>query len=174
MIRTSPYCLNISNEDAENCPCCKDVLIKSIKKGQRMTGFECGYCRYLDRPFGCCGNSAENQYGGCYCKYEDCEYIEMICYTCEKGKLCEDCSEIVKCCNANCSAPLKCKKCTDKINFKAEWRTSSPHEKVEYYGVAKLRLLARYKKLKNRSKMNKYDLIKALSPLVDKDDFPIR
>ena len=98
----------------------------------------------------------------------------MICYTCEKGKPCEDCNEIVKCCNANCSAPLKCKKCIDKINFKAKWRISSPQEKLECYGVAKLRLLARYKKLKGRSKMDKDKLFKALSPLVCEDDFPIR
>ena len=67
-IRTEPYNLQINDITVEICPCCDMILQRNIRNGNYLIS-ECSYCRYLDRPFGGCGNTAEVHYGGCSCKY---------------------------------------------------------------------------------------------------------
>ena len=42
-------------------------------------GDECGYCRYLDRPFGGCGSTAITHYKGCSCRYEEKDCVVLTC-----------------------------------------------------------------------------------------------
>tara|TARA_R110000796_G_scaffold137718_1_gene253832 strand:- start:276 stop:512 length:237 start_codon:yes stop_codon:yes gene_type:complete len=67
-----------------------------------------------------------------------------------------------------------CIKCLSKQAFNKSWKTLSPKDKLKLYGVIKLKVLAKNKKVKGYSKYKKQQLIDILSPLVVKSDFPIK
>ena len=136
-----------------------------------MVGEECNYCSYLDRPFGYCGNTTRTHYGGCSCIYEEKEFLLISCETCKYSK-CINCKNNIECCNENCSIrPRKCYKCYEFID---KWKNTTPKEKLNLYGIEKLKILAKQKEIKGYSKYRKHDLICILSPLVSENDFPIR
>lgn len=60
----------------------------------------------------------------------------------------------------------RCRKCW--------WRNATPQEKLRSYGKDKIKYLARKKKIKGRSKMNKDELILHLDNVVVDADFPIK
>jgi len=70
--------------------------------------------------------------------------------------------------------PNTCPECISNIEFKIEWKTLTPEQKLIKYGVIKLRILAKKKKLEGYSTWKKSELVKNLKPLVTHKDFPIR
>jgi hypothetical protein len=68
----------------------------------------------------------------------------------------------------NCASAL-----CDKCIFKREWIGASPCNKLCFYGVSKLRLLAERKLPKGHWKLDREGLITALGPFVRDSDFPI-
>jgi hypothetical protein len=192
-IRTEPYDLPINSSIITNCPCCNDILQQKIKNTFYLIDGECGHCRYLDRPFGGCGNTD----GGCECEYGNKDYLYIICNKCLSPK-CVKCGNNVRCkgddCNKiicdDCLSPkcvkcgnnvrgddcnkIICRKCVESEEFNNKWNKSTPQEKLNVYGIKKLKILAKYKKIKGFSKYNKEELIRLLSQCVSKADFPIK
>jgi len=171
-ILKEPYNLQIDDNDISICGCCKNNLIKEVKKGNCLIGNECGYCRYLDRPFGGCGNTATAHYGGCSCIYGKKDYMYISCETCKSPK-CSKCKNSVYCYNNNCSSVI-CHRCNKKTEFNNKWKVSTPQQKLELYGTTKLKKLAKNKKIKGYSKCKKRELINMLLSLVNDNDFPIK
>ncbi len=101
------------------------------------------------------------------------EYTLIRCGTCVSRR----CTMCGGTCESGCTYGLARRACTtavcDKCKFKREWSGASPRGKLEFYGVAKLRLLARRKALKGHWKLDREGLISALAPLVRDSDFPI-
>ncbi len=170
-IRTEPSILNV-DANVSSCPCCSNILQKDIKIGKYQIGDDCGYCRYLDRPFGGCGNTASVHYGDCSCEYGEKKYLYITCKKCLYPE-CVKCG--VKCCcsGTGCNEII-CWKCIKSEVFNTRWNDSSPQDKLTMYGIAKLRTLAKNKKIKGFSKYNKQELIYKLQSLVNENDFPIR
>jgi len=171
-IRVEPYNLKINDIIDDICPCCGVILQQNIRKGKYLIR-ECGYCRYLDRPFGFCGNTAQSHYGGCSCEYEEKDYLYITCEKCKSLK-CIDCKTSLSCCNKNCRIPTRCFHCCKKHEFNNKWKNTTPQEKLQLYGIEKLKILAKYKKINRFSKYKKQELINILSPLVNENDFPIK
>jgi hypothetical protein len=67
-----------------------------------------------------------------------------------------------------------CKKILDKNKFNEKWNISTPIEKLNMYGIIKLKKLAKIKNLKGYSRYNKNELIEKLKLLVNDNDFPIK
>lgn len=170
--RFEPHRLEDCTSDV--CPCCNSSLQKRIKKGKYLIN-ECGDCTYADRPF-----CSSGRYGGCSCVYGEKEFFYITCNTCCSPK-CVKCSATIYCCHNNDCKKALCYDCNEeenerreKIAFNRAWKTSKPHEKLHLYGIVKLKLLSKNKKLKGYSKLNKEELIDALTPLVNESDFPIK
>jgi hypothetical protein len=170
--RVEPYSLKIKDINIEICPCCDMILQQNIRKGNYLIR-ECGYCRYLDRPFGGCGNTALTHYGGCSCEYGEKEFLYITCERCKSLK-CIDCKTVLSCRNKNCSIPTRCIDCCKKHEFNNKWNNTTAQEKLNFYGTTKLKILAKNKNIKGYSKYKKDELINILSPLVNKNDFPIK
>ena len=170
-IRIEPYNLQIK-DDSNICPCCSNAVIKTVKKEKGLIGSECGYCRYLDRPFGGCGNTAINCYGGCSCQYGEQDYMYITCENCKSPK-CMKCKSNMNCRNEKCGSVV-CSSCIEQKQFTNIWKSSSPEEKLYLYGIQKLKILAKNKKIKTYSIYNKNELIDLLIPLVNENDFPIK
>ena len=148
-IVSNPDSLNITSDEVSLCPKCNSNLFKKIEKKWRQIGNDCGWCRYSDRPFTLGSSSLESHYpNGCTCKYEETGYILLI--TCH-----------------NCLHP-------PKISFSEKWKNSSAIDKLKLYGIRKLKLLAKSKKIKGYSKYKKKELIDVLQPLINDNDFPIK
>lgn len=169
-VRCEPFILEIKDKDIMYCPCCNNSLIKSVNKGHQLKGGEeCRYCRYSDRPFAYCSSSWQNHFpNGCYCEWEEIEYINIKCIKCNDIK-CIKCNENIECKMTNCNKAF-CSNC----EFSSKWKLSTPQEKLELYGIQKLKLLAKKKNIKGFSKLCKDDLIISLSNVVDNNDFPIK
>lgn len=56
--------------------------------------------------------------------------------------------------------------------FGSRWKKSTPQEKLDFYGITKLKLLAKNKGIETSHK--KKTLLKLLSPIVTEKDFPIK
>jgi hypothetical protein len=171
-IRAEPYNLQIKDNNVEICPCCDTILQRNIRKGNYLID-ECGYCRYLDRPFGGCGNTAETHYGGCSCEYGEKDYLYITCEKCKSSK-CIECKITLVCLNKNCAISTRCFDCCKKYEFNNKWKNTTPQEKLHLYGSEKLKILAKNKKIKGYSKYKKHELINILSPFVNENDFPIK
>jgi hypothetical protein len=163
-IRTEPDNLQINDNTITLCPCCNFVVIKEIKKGKYLTR-ECSDCIKGTRPF-------SYSSGDCSCKYGEKDYIYITCETCKSPK-CINCKKILFCCNNNCGSVI-CNICIKKTEFNNKWKTTTPQEKLNLYGIEKLKVLAKNKKLKGYSKYKKNELINILSSLVNETDFPIK
>ena len=171
-IRCEPYTLQIKDSTIVNCPCCDSTLQQHIRKGNYLI-HECGYCVYLDRPFGGCGTTAESHYGGCSCTYGEKMCLYISCEKCTSST-CIQCKKSLSCRNTNCTLPTRCMDCSNKYDFNNKWKNTTPQEKLHLYGSEKLKLLARNKNIKGYSKYKKHELIHILSPLVKESDFPIK
>lgn len=182
-----PYNLEIKDSETGNCPCCCMVLHREVRMLKYQI-WECSYCRYQDRPFVYCSNAAEKLYGKCSCEYGEKEFMCITCEIC-RCPTCVTCGNKKKCSNNNCSIPTQCFECTKKQDrqdchtvkkqtcspeFKTKWKNSTPQEKLNFYGTAKLKILAKNKGVKGYSKHNKSELIKILSHIVGNEDFPIK
>ena len=173
-ICVEPHDLQIKDINVEICPCCNMTLRRNIRKGKYLINDkECGYCRYLDRPFGGCGNTAISHYGGCSCEYGEKDYLCVTCEKCKSSK-CIDCKTMLPCRNKNCNIPTRCFDCYKKHEFNNKWQNTTPCEKLDVYGIVKLKILAKNKKIKGYSKYTKRALINILTPLVNENDFPIK
>lgn len=171
--KITPSNLQINNIDLNMCPCCNNKLLKEIKKSNYKIK-DCNYCRYLDRPFGGCGNTASNHYGGCSCEYGESDFLYITCKKCESLK-CIDCKKLISCNNNNCSKNNKrCLECSNKYEFNKKWKTSTAQEKLILYGIEKLKILSKNKNIKGYTKLKKQELIDVLLPLVNNNDFPIK
>lgn len=62
----------------------------------------------------------------------------------------------------------------ENCNFKNMWKKSTPEDKLNFYGIIKLKKLAKNKHIKGYSKYSKNELIDKLKPLVNGTDFPIQ
>jgi hypothetical protein len=147
-IRTEPCNLQITETDCSNCPKCSYKLIKEVREGTYLES-ECGYCTYSDRPFAMGSSSLQNHYPeGCTCKHGKKQYIYVSCQ--------------------RCSIP------TTKDSFSSKWKDMSMEEKLNKYGIAKLKILAKRKQLVGYSTLKKGDLISSLKEVVSDKDFPIQ
>jgi len=165
-----PYELNINDCNIINCKICNNFLIKEIKKGSYLIN-ECGYCRYSDRPFALGSSSLNNHYSeGCTCKYDKKEYLYITCNICKFPK-CNKCGINLNNCISACN---NCKIILEKNIFTNKWNLSTPFEKLNMYGIIKLKKLAKNKNIKGYSKYNKNELIEKLKILVNDNDFPIK
>lgn len=142
-IRCDP---NIS-VDATHCPVCTSLLRKELGTRKDYEE-ECYSCRYGTRPFAV-------SRGQCTCPTIKCMYI--YCDSCRAAVAAEAAAE------AAAKAKL----------FSDTWKSSSPQEKLQMYGLEKLRILAKGK-IPRYSTYKKNELISLLAPLVKADDFPIR
>jgi hypothetical protein len=162
-IRCEPYELLINDKNIINCIICNNLL---IKEGSYLIN-DCGYCRYSDRPFVIGSSSLYNHYPeGCTCEYGKKEFLYIICNICKFPK-CNKCGIKIN----NCIS--KCNNC-EKNKFNEKWNISNPIEKLNMYGIIKLKKLAKMKNLKGYSKYNKNELIEKLKLLVNDNDFPIK
>lgn len=108
----------------------------------------CYYCRQSMRPFnGSCK-------GSCEC-VETTEVRYMNCKNCEKLKQEKEKKE-------------------KELLFKNKWNTGTLKEKLNCYGVIKLKLLAKQKKIKKYSTMSKCVLIANLISVCVDNDLPIK
>lgn len=172
-IRLEPYNLQITDDTITKCPCCNNILLKEVKKASYFINGECGYCRYLDRPFASYSNSWQQHYPeGCFCQYGEKDFIYITCENCKSPK-CTKCNKSLNCCNKNCGSVI-CNLCIEKKEFNYVWKTTTPQEKLELYGIEKLRILAKNKKFKGYTKYKKHELIILLLPMVNESDFPIK
>lgn len=69
--------------------------------------------------------------------------------------------------------PNTCPECISNKEFQIEWKTLTPDQKLSKYGLKKLKILAKKKKIKGYSKWNLSKLFTELKPLVTHKDFPI-
>jgi len=125
-IRTEPWALKVDRHD-NVCPCCSNALQQETKSGSYLI-YECGYCRYLDRPFGGCGSTAETHYGGCSCEYGNKDYLYISCNHC-LTPTCLRCGDKQHCSGNGCNKII-CTKCVNNEKFTKNWNTSSPQEKL--------------------------------------------
>ena len=174
-ITIEPHILKVDS-NSNVCPCCNNILHKEIKLKCVKIGNECSNCRaydnYLDRPFGGCGNTAISHYGDCSCEYSEEEYLYITCKKC-LSPTCIKCG--TKCfCEGNGCNEIVCRKCIENDKFNSNWKKSTPEQKLEFYGIKKLKILAKNKKIKGFSKYKKNELIDILIPLVTENDFPIK
>ncbi len=164
-IITKPFGICVKDTDT-NCPICNTELIKKVGTG-RIVGNECRSCSTL----GFWRSAWE-----CYCEYTEYKYVYITCNHC----LFPECSV----CKVRDSREqlfisdkvYTCNKCTKSIKnreFSDKWKTMSVVDKLNVHGIEKLRILARKKAIKGRSKLNKNDLIEALIPITTHSDFPI-
>jgi hypothetical protein len=170
-IRFEPYDLQINDITVDTCPCCNMILQRNIRKGRYLIGGECRSCRWNDKMFS--GWSSYNRYGDCSCQYREKDFLYITCENCKSAK-CIDCQKPIRCYNKNCSIPTRCCDCRKKYEFIITWKTTTPQEKLNLYGIKKLQILAKNKKIKGFSKYKKQEIIDILSPLVNENDFPIK
>ena len=88
--------------------------------------------------------------------------------------ICNNCQNKHKQSIHNTKSTDMCEKCKEKIEFNNKWKTTTPQEKLNMYGIIKLKILAKNKNLKGYSKYTKDELINRLKPLVNGRDFPIK
>ena len=86
---------------------------------------------------------------------------------------CVKCGDKCHCIGEGCNEII-CRNCIEKEQFNNKWNKSSPPEKLTVYGIKKLKILAKNKKIKGFSKYKKKELIDLLTPLVNEKDFPIK
>lgn len=165
-VRTSPYNLKTGPKDNTLCACCGSKLLLEIKQMRILIGDECYSCRYQDRPFALGSVSA----GPCTCKYKEVKGLLVTCKKCISPR-CIKCNRELGF-FGKCKEP--CSECTKKEEFKKQWENSSLSEKLKLYGVKKLRILAKRKKIKRIYTYKKQQLIEILSPLVVAGDLPIK
>ncbi len=177
-IKTNPSFLNITDASTYCCPFCNTPLQKEIKKWTEILLIECAYCRYQDRPFGIGSASLQHFPEGCNCKNKEMEEVDALfiscnhcsnpkCLTCKKDLEVGYKYEEKRLCN-ECEVKQK------KLDFNNRWSSSSAQEKLNFYGIEKLRILAKRKNIKGYSKLKKNELVITLSQMVNKDDFPIK
>lgn len=172
-IRSEPYNLQIKDKDIMTCPCCNLLLQKEIRKGKYLIDDECGYCTYSDRPFASNSSSLYQHYpSGCSCTYGEQDYLYISCENC-KSPICMKCKTTMCCSNIKCGS-IECDQCIKKTEFNNKWKTTMPQEKLNLYGIEKLKILAKNKKIKGYSTYKKHELINILSSLVNENDFPIK
>lgn len=171
--RTEPCNLKIST-DCTMCLCCNNILLKEIKIGKYLIGGECYNCNYGTRPFA-------TSKSPCSCEYGEKEFLYYICKLCNDKKciICDK-SSYSHYCSGDCKI-YKCYDCKEKEKikhlkeeFNNKWKSSTPQEKLQLYGITKLKILANKKDLKGFSKYKKEELINILSPLVIESDFPVK
>lgn len=164
-VRKDPYNIKIKYENSiALCSCCNSKLNEIIKEGSYMIGEECSNCAYSMRPF-------VTEIKKCFCEYGKKDFIYMVCDKCSDPK-CIQCNSKIRCHNNNCNNII-CIDCKQKNEFKNKWNNSFK-SKLECYGIIKLRLLAKSKKVKGYSKYKKDELINILEQLVSNIDFPIK
>jgi hypothetical protein len=156
----------IVDKDTILCPCCNLKLLKKTETRRVNISGECSHCSF-DKPFGW-----SNPYDRCSCEYADQEYLLVTCEKCLSPS-CVKCGKSCDCEGKGCNKIL-CTKCIKDREFSINWKKSSPAEKLNFYGIGKLKLLAEMKKIKDFEKYNKQEIIDILSPLVSEKDFPIR
>ena len=171
-IKIYPKTLNINNETLL-CPCCKNKLFREIKKDKYLKT-ECTNCRrydrYTDRPF--CIGADRGDFGECSYEYQQIDFVSISCEICLNSR-CKKCNKITVCDNTNCNNKL-CSECKEKEKFYKKWSSSTSSEKLGFYGIKKLKILAKKKNIKGFSKYNKQELIELLTPIVNDNDFPIQ
>jgi len=175
-IVSHPHFLQIERSDTIHCSFCESTLKREIKVHYVQVSPDCKSCRFLGL--------------NCTCRYANVEYLHFTCESCLYKK-CLECDNKIHVDNDHCDICDKCRICktckcsipeesykTTKLcngcNFTNEWKISTPQEKLYKHGIAKLKILAKNKKLKGYSKLDKTNLINMLIPLVISSDFPIK
>ena len=143
------------NESISFCPKCGSYRIRTeiIKTRILVEDHNC----YLHRSewLGC--NHS------CTCVYEERPTLSVVCFYClekdRQRKIEEDRQREIE---------------ENKFSYK-KWTTSTPQEKLTFYGMNKLKLLAHRKGITKLYKLTrKQQVIDILKPLVSENDFPIK
>lgn len=162
------------NINSYNCNQCNFILTRTIIKERRLIQ-ECSSCkyydRYTDRPFAI-GSNRDN-FGKCNCEYKIMDTLEIKCSECLKEKWikCLICKKFLEKKTGKVE-DKNCYKCQSKIE-KEIFNNKTAQEKLEYYGIIKLKKLAKKKEIKNYSKYNKNELLIELKKIVNDNDLPI-
>lgn len=158
-IRVEPYFLQIESKEITECPYCNNLLKKEIKKVN-----VCIKDNSPDKPFVSPFESEKPSV------WEEQNILHITCDNCSNPK-CKKCNDFIfHSKNAVCNNKYLCCKC--EFNYK--FRNSTPQQRLEYYGIRKLKLLAKRKNIKQYYSYKKYELIEILKPLVTNNDFPIK
>lgn len=104
------------------------------------------------------------------CRNGDNIHGKFVCKTCLTPK-CPKCNSL--CYDVTEPSELTCLTCISNNKFKKQWNKGLV-EKLKLYGIFKLKLLAKKKKIKHSSSIDKIKLVELLSPIVEESDFPIR
>ena len=160
----------------EKCDNCNNTLEKQlITKNIMVYNGECSHCSG-DRVFslGGCGNDCKknNRYEDKLCTILNCDKCEHA--SCDMCK-CKTRNYTVKRCNS-CIDKKEYYKEKERLNpgeFSNKWN-GSIEDKLNCYGIAKLKILATKKGITTYDNMRKKTLIKALTSITTESDFPIR
>jgi uncharacterized protein (DUF2225 family) len=176
-----------------NCPVCNNQLVKNVEMIRESR--DCRACNLgvLPRPGDC-----ECTYYDVEALVVNCVYCDNECARCDKQRdhiieqYCGVSNEMVK------VTSRYCKKCTlaineerEKINEEREkeereklekqkqkfnniWKNGTIKEKLNCYGLPKLKYLAKNKQMKGYSGMSKDNLIDKLLTIVTDKDLPIK
>lgn len=180
-IRSEPKFLNITDSSLLKCPKCDTILRHEITQDKYLKE-ECERCAYADRPFGY--NSTYYRDTPCTCTYYEIDILIITCPLCIVPK-CATCKEDIldvsnnydRKCRFDEGKGIDCIQCENikkKKEFDERWISMTIEEKLGLYGISKLRLLAKQKKLKRYSLLNKIELINTLTPITTIFDLPIR
>lgn len=168
VVESQPRFLEIKDARLDECPRCCTKLEEKIKQGREEI-YECGRCRYMDRPFGWCSTDL----GSCECEYEDIDIIVKTCPECSVVK-CSICSSVIGVVtdmrDFSGEEAIVCSKC----EFRQKWKKATVKEKLAMHGVMKLKILAEKKQIKEFTKLKKNELIESLVDQTTDNDFPIR
>jgi hypothetical protein len=160
-IKYSPsYIKNINN----NCTVCNNKLIEKIKTEEIKEFKECRACNL--GIFNC---SCETIYSSVNVLYYICLYCKTIEQHNKNINYIVDNEQTKRNYIAN-----DYKIDFYNIEFKYKWCFGSIKDKLNCYGIKKLRILAKNKKLKNYSKKKIDILINVLLPITNHSDFPIK
>jgi len=187
IVQFSPYTLGVQyvgkinfTRNMKSCfKCNNEFKIKiSIRMITKLIGRECRHCRWGDRPF---ESTRMNRYEKCECMYTEEVEEDVIHYTCDTcndeylNPKCKKCKKepISKEINFNNPINNNCDKCNKK-EFNQKWLNMTTEDKLNEYGLTKLKKLAKLKQLKKYSKLNKGELIKLLVSITNNKDFPIK
>jgi hypothetical protein len=181
-----PDFLNGVNEKTILCPKCNSTINSEIKMERRCV-LECDTCSYKDRPFGYVRSQYWNE--PCTCIWKDVKILYLKCNKCMICKCTKCSSDIVyseykngdfreKICNT-CKTEFNMKiqkenELIAKKEFSEKWKTMTIHDKLNLYGIVKLKILAKNKNIKSIYKYNKQSLIEILTPITSNSDFPIK
>ncbi len=160
-------CNNIQQEIIKTiftCKTCTDIVCRECNKKIKCNYSNCILNNICDKCKYMSCNKCNNLTN--ILSNKDLNKSEVLCGYCNSSK-CYKCKQII--CDSGSDLHILCDEC--KL-FIYQWKNSTPIEKLSFYGLAKLKILARKKNIKIGN-IRKDELIAKLSQVVKDSDFPI-